>query len=257
MARPQRRASFLAVLVLLLVYPVPTSALFEQLTYALTEIINFILNRIIGPKCKTLPTIPDFDFNRYIARSWFTQKFQATEYIDYSERFCMVETYFADESAYQKATIAKFHTGQGGGGVNVNPYLVKNRCLTPYGDKGGQFKVAFCFLPSFLIFLGGPWYVVDTDYDNYAIVTAGPLTKRSDCDDASGLCTVPNRGELADPGSWFGQRQGIYFFTRAKMPSAALMAQIEQKALDLGICTVAMIDTVHKDCTYEGAEIKP
>jgi hypothetical protein len=89
MARPQQQASFLTVLVLLLMYPVPTSVLLEQLTNVLTKIINFVLNQIIGPKCKTVPTIPDFNFSQYIAQSWFMQKFQATEYYDYTERFCM------------------------------------------------------------------------------------------------------------------------------------------------------------------------
>jgi hypothetical protein len=228
---------------------------FDFIFYVLLEIINFLKIRTIGPSCSKLPTIPDFDIDRFIAKSWYVQKKQVNEYQDYSELFCIAETYdrfptgeFTSDT--NKLQMVKYLTGQGGSGVTGPELIVNWMCLTPWGE-GGQFKNAPCAFPGFLKFLGGPYWIVDTDYDNYAIVVGGELTERGVCDDKSKLCTVPIRGELFDPGSWFGQRQGLYYFTKEAMPSAPLMAQIEAKALAMGICTGTILDVVHEGCDYE------
>jgi hypothetical protein len=240
-----------------------TPSIFSMLSYAIVEIFSFLKLRLFGPDCKTLPTLPNFDLDRFIAKSWYVQRKQVTEYQDYSERFCITETYNRygtdDPTSItydkDKINIVKYLTGQGGGGVNINPLVGDFMCLTPWG-KGGQFKNAPCLLPPFLTFLGGPYWVVDTDYDNYAILVSGALSERGSCDDKSGLCTVPIRGELLDPGSWVGQRQGLYYFTRAAFPTDALMATVETKAIGMGICTAAMLDVVHEGCTYTTARLK-
>jgi hypothetical protein len=236
---------------------------FQTLYYVLIEIIDFLKIRTIGPKCAKLPTIPDFDLDRFIAQTWYVQKKQVNEYQDYSELFCITEKYdyFPTgqlTSDTNKLQMVKYLTGQGGGGVTGDEFIVNWMCLTPWGE-GGQFKNAPCAFPGFLKFLGGPYWIVDTDYLTYAIVVGGELTERGVCDLASKLCTVPIRGELLDPGSWFGQRQGLYYFTGAAMPTAPLMAEIEAKAQAMGICTATMLDVVHEGCDYErgGHTIKP
>jgi lipocalin len=279
-----RRASALSCLFALLVLaslPTPSSALIS--IDLLIYLYQWTLERVFGPDCQTLPVLGDeFDLDRFIAKSWYTQRQQVNEFQDFSELFCVVDTFhlmtttanansnnnnnnsnnettttaataLTDRAGNPKLEIVQFHNGQNGGGVNENPYIA--RCSATHTQAmGGQFRMHVPFVPAFL---AGPRWIVDTDYDTYAILTGGPLTVRGSCDEISELCTLPQRAEVfPSPLSFVGNDQGLWFFTRDPMPPASLLEQMEEKANDMGICTAAMLDVIHEGCTYAGANIK-
>jgi lipocalin len=272
--QPRRRATALSCLFALLVLaslPTPSSALieFDLLIY----LYKWMLERVFGPDCQDLPILGDtFDLDRFIASSWYTQRQQVNEFQDFSELFCVVDTYHlmtttttttanaknnnnngtttaqTDRDGNPKLEIVQFHNGQ-----SRNPYV--SRCSATHTKAfGGQFRTHVPFVPAFL---AGPIWVIDTDYDTYAILTGGPLSVRGSCDEISELCTIPQRAEIfPSPLSFAGNKQGLWFFTRDPLPPASLLEQMEEKANAMGICTAAMLDVVHEGCTYEGANVK-
>jgi hypothetical protein len=274
-----RRASSLSCLLTLLVLaslPTPSSALIGVGFDLLIYLYQWTLERLLGPDCQTLPVLGDeFDLDRFIAKSWYTQRQQVNEFQDFSELFCVVDTYrfmttttttansngtttaataLTDRAGNPKVEIVKYHDGQGGGGINENPYVARFYAIHTKGALGGQFRLHEYFLPAFLAM---PKWIVDTDYDTYAIVTGGPLTVRGSCDEISELCTLAQRAEFfPNPLSFAGHNQGLWFFTRDPMPPTSLLERMEEKANAMGICTAAMLDVVHEGCTYGGANIK-
>jgi lipocalin len=233
------RLRFITVIVFLLSYPLASSA--------------FIFQWLFGPSCKTISSVDDFDLEAYISRSWYIQRQQVNTYQSKEDLFCVVATY-DDESKsqwFQLAYSVRNYSNKGG----VNQDSQTNGmvlCATQTG-RAGQLVVAPCFLPSLF---GGPYWVVATDYVNYAIVTAGKLTTRGSCDNQSGLCTTLDEASIFDPLSFVGNNQGLWFFTRAQMPSSQVMNMMEAKAVELGICTADMVAVVQQGCSYAGARIK-
>jgi hypothetical protein len=238
------RLSFLAfasVLLLLLSFPTPTSAF-------------FLFQWLFGggdDSCADIASVNNFDLSAFIARSWYIQRQQVNTYQSPDRLFCVVATYDEEGKSqwFQPAiTVRNFSAGKN----NASPSSTE-LCATKT-DRDGQLRVAPCFLPSFF---GGPYWAVATDYNTYAIVTGGKLTTPGSCkDDAGELCTTPDEGSIFDPLSFVGNNQGLWFFTRDRMPSAAVMTMLEDKAAELGICTTDMLPVVQAGCDYIGAQIK-
>jgi lipocalin len=237
-------SSFLAVLLLALALPTPTSAFF------LFDLFGWLFGK--GNDCADISSVDNFDLSAFIAKSWYVQRQQVNTYQPPDRLFCVVATYEevpGQTQWFQPAISVRNYAA--GPGVNVAGSLTQ-LCATRT-DRPGQLRVAPCFLPSFF---GGPYWVVATDNTSYAIVTGGKLVTPGSCDDGDNLCTTRDDPTIKDPLSFVGNNQGLWFFTRVPNPPAAVLELLEEKAAELGICTADMLPVVQAGCDYSGAQIK-
>jgi lipocalin len=239
------RCGHLACVLLVLTFPNPTVSLLDWIFGGDSN------------SCPEIASVDNFDLDAYIAKSWYVQRQQVNSYQPADSLFCLVATYSLDgrdQWGQEAITVRNYNND---GGVNQSPTNPDMVLCATQTDRAGQLIVAPCFLPSLL---GGKYWVVATDYNNYAIVTGGSLTERGSCDDDDdddGLCTTRQAASVLDPLSFvIGNNQGLWFLTRSSNPTAALLQQMEEVAAALGICTADMLPVVHAGCSYTGATIK-
>ena len=200
--------------------------------------------------CPTVTPPPDFNITEYVRKTWYVQRQQVTSYLPESLFFCVTATYDIGDSKqwFRDAITVKNVASRGE--IN-NPIGNFPICATQDDPVGApaKLRVAPCFLPAFF---GGPYWVaaVAEDY-SWAIIVAGQPSVEGSCT-GEGLCTTRMPGFLPS----FGNDQGLWFFSRVPVASEEVIATMEEKALELGLCTAEMKPVVQEGCNYEGADIK-
>lgn len=213
-------------------------------------------SRLLGNSCSKIDTPDDFDVDKYIEKSWYVQRQQTNTYQPEDDLFCIVARYDRDGQRQwgRKAITVRNYANKGA--VNgPSPNGDFKLCATPRFRfrKPAQLVVAPCYIPSSL---GGDYWVVafEPNYE-WAIITAGQPDQEGQCSVDGSLCTLRQDCRIGFLPCT-GNGQGLWFFTRERFPDPSVIAAMEEKAAQLGICTAAMKDVVHEGCNYEGTTLK-
>lgn len=213
-----------------------------------------------------------FNKTEYIKKTWYIQKQQTNGFQPVEDLFCVTATYNetfrgdplslgplgneAPDGGYFLA-FNNCHKGGTNSGTRCaehadpafEPGFASPLCARNYQvDVPSAIKVAPCGLPQSLS--GDYWVAAAGPAQNnyeWALVVAGQTTELLD----DGLCTTP------DSCSGAAQTDcGLWVLTRAKVPSAEVMAAVEDAAAKQGISFQKMINIDHSDCNYDGYFIK-
>ena len=136
---------------------------------------------------------------------------------------CVKAKYGLHEPLHEESEKASFQV------LNTSASMPTPRPMVATAQEG---QIGFKVAPPEAPDLGGSYWVLDTDYDTYSIVSGGPLHETS-----NGLCSPPVTTEfLAD--------SGLFVLTREPFPSQETLALIgsAKKRLNLDTSQLLRVD---------------